>query len=82
MDENARKMKINFNLLKRKINNENENSFQSFSKYKRKDSLASIHNEKPKEDKLSYNNSYILNPGDIQEIHIDFKNMPKVRYNK
>ena len=70
-------MKLNFKLLKNKNNTEIDNSFQSFSKSKRTESLPNLNSEKYKEN-IQYSNNYnTLNPKDIQEIHINFKNIPK-----
>ena len=75
-------MKLNFKLLKNKNNTEIDNSFQSFSKSKRTESLPNLNSEKYKEN-ISYSNNYnTLNPKDIQEIHINFKNIPKGINNK
>ena len=65
------------NKKKNKINNEyieRDNSFQSFSKKKKAESLQNLANEILKDNNSnSYNNSK-----DIQEIHIDFHNNPKL----
>ena len=69
------------NKKKNKINNEyieRDNSFQSFSKKKKAESLQNLANEILKDNNSnSYNNSK-----DIQEIHIDFHNNPKLTKTK
>ena len=69
------------NKKKNKINNEyieRDNSFQSFSKKKKAESLQNLANEILKENNSnSYNNSK-----DIQGFHIDFHNNPKLTKTK
>ena len=78
-----KKKKFNFKLLKIKINKEKENSFQSFCKKKRTESLPNLPYENNKDIySNSDNNSNSLNENDIQEIHINFRNIPKGVYNK
>ena len=72
----------NFRLLKKKTNKQKDNSFQSFSKNKRTESIPNLTNEKNKDSySNSENNSNSLIEKYIQEIHVNFRNQ-KGKYNK
>ena len=79
--QSKKKTKLNFKLVKNENNIEKEISFQSFSKSKRTESLPNLYYERYREN-IPYSNNYnTLNPQDIQEIHINFKNSRKGIYN-
>ena len=79
--QSKKKTKLSFKLVKNENSIEKENSFQSFSKSKRTESLPNLNYEKYREN-IPYSNNYnTLNPQDIQEIHINFKKSRKGIYN-
>ena len=83
-DINKKIIKFNSKIRRNNNNNiEKENSFQTFSKIKRTESLPNLPNDIYKENNQNiYNQSNLGNSKPIQEIHIDLKNIPKEIFNK
>ena len=77
---NKNRTVTNFKNLRKKINKEKENFFQSFSNKKWSESLQNLMNENNKDNYLNFENNS-LNENDIQEIYVNFRNIQKGVYN-